>query len=956
MIIRSETDLLPSEYEDLLAGRYNPTAKVMVYQYNPAFTANIYAVTGAAANTQYADYDGFGYRIRGSTVEKIAQNGAITDLAYSPPGDWIVSEPLTISADANGVAVFAVCTTGLKRSIYTGSWSTVLLSSIPYTETYNFYTDTIFDSLATYSTGQNAIFAFDNVYTNYWEATSLPAQLGSGTGSLVTTRYTVMSGSSADAAPKSWTFEGWNGSSWVTIDTKSNQPTWFPFETRTYDISNSTAYTRLRINVSAVYSGTTVQVGLLSAVSLQNFSLSPDITLLAAASTEAVFFLREIPQRNLYLLCAAILENGTWKYKESDIYWPGKLDEMKAVPRSGGGYIITAVTLIPGPMTIKSTGAATETYVYKKQGIVSFIFENDTFSDHFEVDVSDFYTGWRKREKMTLMNINGLTYMIALVTDGSEEYPNAMYQVYTTLDGKFWSLGESFYMPGDFSSAVHLSVEQDATVLAMMNYDSYSSPHTRIFGGSAISADLSKYVEGLDVSFGDMGSGSMTIANHVLQYDNNPNFNTQNIYEIEVWAGYNVNGNRVMVRIIKGDVDAILLARNGHERTFSVSFRDFMSRLTDRFKSRNARELRTALVFQDDFTNTIDNVYGGLRNTASQDGQWKSRHLSISGEAGDGVSTTAGEAIAFSTATIDMWNGVHEAWMNFQQNNASGTGSELWFLYYSSEPRKRMETIWGTNEPPVIGGSVNMPIGWTPPYYDKNTDFYGFFIGYIKSKAATGDYNFRLEYTGQASFYINNTLLINGHENPSANTTYLSGTIDLPDANTWYPVFIPFATWPKTYGLSSVKLFWSPPGESEALVPGANLAKSLLVSSELSGYGVIFRAVDKRNFYAVVHEPTNERIILKVRIDGIDRVLDICDIDSLGWDADSESPRKMYVSFRYGRIRVYANNEYGQPNPVLRIDHLLDMRGLVAPDSQGLIPLKNTLPEAGYVGYIGRGV
>ena len=956
MIIRSETDLLPSEYEGLLAGRYNPTAKVLVFQYNPLFTANIYAATGSSANPQFADYDGVGYRIRGSsTVESIAQNGVITNLSYTPPGDWITTEPLSISADSSGVAVFAVCTAGLKRSLYTGSWSTVTLTTIPYTETFSFYTDTIFDNTAAYSTGQNPLFAFDSIFTNYWEAT-VSAQIGSNTGNLIATRYTVMSGPSADTAPKSWTFEGWNGSTWVTIDTKSNQPTWFPWETRTYDITNSTAYTRLRLNVSAVYTGTTVQLGHFEAYSLQDFSLSPDIRMLAPASPNAVFFLREIPQRNLFLLCAAIYENGAWVYKESDIYWPGLFSEMKAVPRQGGGYIITAVTLVPGPMTVKSTGAATETYVYKKQGIVSFIFENDTFSDHFEVDVSDFYTGWRKREKMTLTNINGLTYMVALVTDGSEEYPNAMYQVYTTRDGKFWSMGEAFHVPTDFSSPLHLVAEQDVSILALTEFTSYSSPHTRLFGGSAVSFDLSRYIESLELSFADMGSGSMSVSNSVLQFDNNPNFNVNSAYEIEVYAGYVVNGERVMVRILKGDIDTILPRRSPDERLLDISFRDFMSRLTDRFKSRNARELRTGLVFQDDFTNTIDNVYGGLRNTASQDGQWESRHLSISGTTGDGVNTTAGEAIAFSTASIDLWNGVHEAWMGFQQNGATGTGSELWFIYYSDEPRKRMETIWGTNEPPLSGGSVNMPVGWTPPYYDKNTDFYGFFTGYVKSKTATGNYNFRLEYTGKASLYVNNALIINGHDNASQNTTYLSGTVELVDANTWYPLYLPFTTWPPQYGLSSIKLYWSPPGESESLVPGSNLAKAMSVSTELSSFGVIFRAVDKRNFYAAIYEPTNERLVLKQRVDGIDRVLATYDMTSVGWDNDPEAPRKLYVCFRYGHIRVYANNEYGQPVPMLRIDHLLDMRALKIPGSDGLIPLKNTLPEAGYVGYIGRGV
>lgn len=954
MIIRSETDLLPSQYEGLETALANPALKVLAYQYNPSFGSISGSVSGSVENS-YADYNGDGYRIRGSVVEKIAQTGIVTDLGYTPPGDWITTEPLSIAADANGVAVFAITSTGLKRSLYTGSWATTTLTTVPFTQSYSFYTDTIFNQAGIYSSGLNPTFAFDTIYTNYWEDSSLPAQVGGASGNLAVTRYRVMAGPSSDTAPKTWTFEGYNGT-WVTLDTKTNQPTWFPFESRSYDIANTTAYSRYRLNISAVYTGTTVQVGHLEATLQQNFSLAQDHTLLAAANTGAVFFLREIPQRNLYRLCGAIWESGAWAYKESDIYWPGKFEELKAVPRAEGGYILAAVTLIPGPMTIKSTGAQTETYVYKKQGIVSFIWENDTFSDHFEVDVSDFYTGWRKRKFITLTNINGLTYMTALVTDGSEEYPNAMYQVYTTLDGKFWSLGEAFYVPGDFSSPVHLAASQDTTVLAILRNAHYRSPHTRIFGGSAVEMDLTQYLESISVSFADMGSGSLSLENSVLQFGNNPNFNTENFYEVEVWGGYYVNGSKALVRILKGDIDSIQYSRRVDERLVQVSFRDFLSRLTDRFKSRNARELRTALVFQDDFTNTIDNVYGGLRNTASQDGQWESRHLSLAATTGDGVATTAGEAIAFSTATIDMWNGVHEAWMSFQQNAPAATSGSLWLLWYSDEPRKRMETIWSTDAVPMSGGSVNLPIGWTPPYYDQNTNFYGYFLGYVKTKAATGNYNFRLEYTGQASLYVNNTLIINGHEAPSLNTTYLSATIELSDANTWYPLYLPFASWPKDYGLSSIKLLWSPPGEAEAIIPAANLAKAANVSTELSSFGLVFRAVDKRNFYSIMYEPTNERLTLKRRTNGIDKVLEHYDVTALGWDNDPEAPRRIYVSFRYGHVRIYANNDYGQPNPVLRIDHLLDMRDLREPDAQGLIPLKYTVPEAGYVGYIGRGV
>lgn len=955
MITATESGLPPHVHEALMAAEQFPALSVLAYQYNPSFSGSphVSVTSTPSLPSSFSDYGGKGYRIRDSVVEEILQDGTVTNLGYPVPGTRVATEPLSIAADSTGVAVFAICTDGLKRSLWDGSsWSTTTLP-VAYTKTYSFYTDTIFDQQGIYSTGLNPTFAFDNVFTNYWSAISLPAQLGGTTGNLAATRYRMVSGSTADSAPKSWTFEGWNGSSWITLDTRSNQPAWFPFESRTYHIANTTAYTRYRINVSAVFSGTTLQVAVLEADLKRDFSLSPDLTLLAAATPNAVFYLREVPSRNLFLLCGAIYEDGAWSYKESDIYYPGKFPEMQAAVRPEGGYVILAQAYIPGPQTIKSTGAGTETYVYKKQGIISFLFEYNTFSDHFEVDISDFFTSWRKRQFITLTNYGGLLYMVAQVTDGSEEYPNALYQVYTTKDGRFWSIGEAFYVSTHYHSPVKL-VPSGQTILALMNDRGYRSPHTRIFGGSAISIDLTPDIESAQINFGEIASGQLDLANETLQYNNNPNFNQDNHYEIEFYSGYYVNGVKTIVRVLYGDVELISHSRSdAHERIVRVAFQDFMSRMNDRFKSRNAREIRTHLVFQDDFTNTIDNVYGGLRNTASQEGSWESQNYRISGRTGDGVSTTEGEAIAFSTATIDSWNGVQEAWLGFaQEGSPTLNSSSPWFIWYSQEPRKRMETIWDLDP---FGAQVNMPIGWTPPYYDSNQNFSGYIMGYIKSKAATGNYDLKLEYAGQASVYIDNTLIINGFEKPSVNISTLTGVFDFGTGDKWYPLYIPFATWPEN-GVSAIKLYWSPPGESEALVPSANLAKTMTVDAVVYNLGVVFRAIDKRNFYSYVYQPTTESTSLRLRRDGLDKEIDHADLTALGWDNDPESPHKLYVSFRYGHVRCYSNNEYGHPRPLLCIDHLLDMRQLKDPDAQGLVLLKDSLPEAGYVGYVARGV
>ena len=56
-------------------------------------------------------------------------------------------------------------------------------------------------------------------------------------------------------APKDWTFEGWDGSSWVVLDTRINQiNNWATYNE--YTFTNTTAYIKYRLNISGSNSGT----------------------------------------------------------------------------------------------------------------------------------------------------------------------------------------------------------------------------------------------------------------------------------------------------------------------------------------------------------------------------------------------------------------------------------------------------------------------------------------------------------------------------------------------------------------------------------------------------------------------------------------------------------------------------------------------------------------------------
>jgi gliding motility-associated-like protein len=102
------------------------------------------------------------------------------------------------------------------------------------------------------------IFAPLNTFQPYWVQYQ-------GVRPYIVSKYTIVTANDAASRdPRNWTFEGSNdGSSWTVLDTKTNQT--FGSRTTAYNfvISNSTAYTHYRINVTANNGATNIlgQIG-----------------------------------------------------------------------------------------------------------------------------------------------------------------------------------------------------------------------------------------------------------------------------------------------------------------------------------------------------------------------------------------------------------------------------------------------------------------------------------------------------------------------------------------------------------------------------------------------------------------------------------------------------------------------------------------------------------------------
>ncbi len=107
-----------------------------------------------------------------------------------------------------------------------------------------------------YSGSYEAWKAFD-ASNSMWlsEAWEDPAwvsyQWASGTRLIDRYEISFANGSSLTSrAPRDWTFQGWNGSSWVILDTRTNQTGWSGSQTRSFDVSNPGHYSRYRLHVT----------------------------------------------------------------------------------------------------------------------------------------------------------------------------------------------------------------------------------------------------------------------------------------------------------------------------------------------------------------------------------------------------------------------------------------------------------------------------------------------------------------------------------------------------------------------------------------------------------------------------------------------------------------------------------------------------------------------------------
>ncbi|MFC8684244.1 hypothetical protein [Brevibacillus porteri] len=77
-------------------------------------------------------------------------------------------------------------------------------------------------------------------------------------------------------SPKDWSFEAWDGSNWVILDTQKDVTYWSePYRKREFTFNNSNTYSRYRINITAGNSTNDV-ISILEMELMQRVSTTPD--------------------------------------------------------------------------------------------------------------------------------------------------------------------------------------------------------------------------------------------------------------------------------------------------------------------------------------------------------------------------------------------------------------------------------------------------------------------------------------------------------------------------------------------------------------------------------------------------------------------------------------------------------------------------------------------------------
>lgn len=204
-------------------------------------------VTRAPKDWTFQGWNGFGWVVIDTRSNQVNWGG-VEERTYTVASPGFYSRYRLNIIDDNdsrsGVVVISI-----------GKLSLLADSSVPAMTGPNTPTGTVIQS-GSFGAGFEGWRGFDSNNNSMWisAVNQTPAWLGYvyGAGSKRVVSYSIryVNGSIVTRAPKTWTFQGWNGFAWVVIDIRNNETNWSGIEERSYTVAAPGFYSAYMLHVT----------------------------------------------------------------------------------------------------------------------------------------------------------------------------------------------------------------------------------------------------------------------------------------------------------------------------------------------------------------------------------------------------------------------------------------------------------------------------------------------------------------------------------------------------------------------------------------------------------------------------------------------------------------------------------------------------------------------------------
>ncbi len=414
---------------------------------------------------------------------------------------------------------------------------------------------------------------------------------------------------------------------------------------------------------------------------------------IAAVNKDRIHYTQMNTDKNIFQLRVAKF-SGSWSVEESDIYYTYPFSNFCAAELPDGGDMIVAATQVPGITTVKLVVNVPTKYIKQQGGIIGFKYKNNWWGDHYDIDVVDELTAYRFRDRIKLTQFSDRVALTCYSSDGTQLFPYTMYRIYTTTDGVYWSKGNALPLPNDVGSSGAKLCQFGDYVYAIERSRSYKSLMTLYLGYSPSVCQLlipHRRINSLSLSEGDMMQGSLTLSNEDGWLDDDSIISPQCRTVLVMRMGYWVSGENFQVQTNMAEIDTYDMSHTLPRKMVKVTFRDFLSWMTDINSAERPYYWDSQLLAGDNFIDTTNDKYGGLRHLEPQKGSFTSENSVLN------LTSNNEEGVGFSTFSLYLWNGITQSQFtlatvgNSEYGGVTFRGSDkdnFWTAFYSQADDK----------------------------------------------------------------------------------------------------------------------------------------------------------------------------------------------------------------------------------------------------------------------------